>query len=192
MQKSRIIASLAICLVGAVMLGDGLYIWSKAAFGQILLDKAWQHSAEQAAPNKPWHWADMRALARMTLPAQGRTSIILDDTSGEALAWGPGHMAGTALPGDAGLSVIAGHRDTHFDVLGKIKPGDLVHIERYDGASATFTITERLIVDGNKASLPTATDRPVLALVTCWPLDAINAGGPERLVVLAEEISYSN
>ena len=173
---------------GMLMASDGLYIWSKAAYGQMLLEKSWERTLVNSRPDKPWSWADISALIRMNIPHLNHAAVVLDGANGEALAWGPGHMPGTPLPGDPGISIIAGHRDTHFAVLGKLVVGDDIFIERYDGKQLKFRVRERKVVNANAPDLGAKTEGSVLALVTCWPLDALKAGGDERLVVLADQI----
>ena len=58
--------------------------------------------------------ADMRPLARLRQPRLDVTQVVLDGASGRVLAFGPGHVTGSALPGVNGNIVISGHRDTHF------------------------------------------------------------------------------
>jgi sortase A len=43
------------------------------------------------------------------------------------------------------------------------------------------------LVDAGTASIQKDTEENQLALVTCYPFDAINAGGPLRYVVMAKE-----
>ncbi|MBV8160606.1 MAG: class E sortase, partial [Acidimicrobiia bacterium] len=47
----------------------------------------------------------------------------------DVLANGPGHWPGTAMPGDNGNAVVAGHRVTHthpFLDIDQLQPGDQV------------------------------------------------------------------
>ena len=175
-------------VAGLLMTGDGLYIWAKAAFGQMLLDRSWARTLSASTPAKPWSWADIQPVARLTIPRLNRHAIVLDGTHGEALAWGPGHMPGTPLPGNVGISVIAGHRDTHFAMMGNLVIGDRLNLQRYDGKAYVFEIITKQIVKAHHPNLNLDADLPYLALVTCWPLDAMEAGGDDRLVILARKI----
>ena len=105
--------------------------------------------------------------------------------SGRTLAFGPGHLGASALPGDVGNSVIAGHRDTHFAFLGDIEPDELIGVESFDGVRHLYKVTGTYIVDSRKGSLQLDTNLSVLTLVTCYPFDALEAGGPLRYVVTA-------
>ena len=45
------------------------------------------------------------------------------------MAFGPGHLSASSLPGQPGNSVIAGHRDTHFNFLQYVEVGESLVIE---------------------------------------------------------------
>lgn len=174
-------ALLAAFIGGAGVALDGLWMPAKAALGQALLSAAWT-----AGATEPWPGADLRAIARITAPALDRTVYILNSASGKAMAWGPGHVQGTPLPGDPGLSGIGGHRDSHLAFLGETRPGDMITLERTDRGARRFRVTHAEVVDSRTWRYPVEQDGPArLALTTCWPLDA-QTPGPMRLVVYAE------
>jgi len=174
-------ALLAVAIAGAGAALDGLWMPAKAVLGQSLLAAAWATEAR-----KPWPGADMSAVARLTAPGLDETAYVLDSASGKAMAWGPGHVPDTALPGDPGLSAIGGHRDSHLAFLGEVQPGDPIIVERPGREPRSFTITHAEIVDSRNWRYPVDHDgTPRLALTTCWPLDA-QKPGPMRLVVYAE------
>ena len=52
--------------------------------------------------------------------------IVLAGGSGRTLAFGPGHLSASAMPGQVGNMIIAGHRDTHFQFLQKVEVGELL------------------------------------------------------------------
>lgn len=173
--------------VGAVNLGQGFYLPAKAAFAQYLLQRAWQRG--ESAPEvidasaRPWPWADTYPVARLTGDALAGELFVLSGGSGRTLAFGPGHLESTALPGDVGNSVIAGHRDTHFRFLADLDSGDLLRIDRRDGSQAVFEVVATDVVDSRQATISLEAEVPTLTLVTCFPFDAIDPGGPMRYVV---------
>ncbi|MGB8276232.1 MAG: class D sortase, partial [Alphaproteobacteria bacterium] len=112
--------------------------------------------------------------------------IVLAGGSGRTLAFGPGHVDGSAPPGGAGVSVIAGHRDTHFRFLKDLVPGDRIEIEAPNGNRTSYRVAGATIADARYQTLDPADARPRLALVTCYPFDAVWPGGPMRYVVFAE------
>jgi sortase A len=160
---------------GTAAFGHGAYIYAKAQLAQVLL-----HAA------KPWPWADTHPVARLMAPGQDADVLVLAGASGRTLAFGPGHLDGSALPGDAGNAVITAHRDTHFRFLQDTAPGDLIIVERVDGASRHFRIRRSYVADARDLKLPRDTLVSTLTLVTCYPFDALNPGGPLRYVVVAE------
>jgi len=97
----------------------------------------------------------------------------------------PGHACGTAFPGTRGNSVIAGHRDTHLAFLRDLARGDTLVIERSDGARVEYVVDGATRVRETETAVMLPCDATRLTLVTCWPFDALRAGGPWRWVVTA-------
>lgn len=186
-SASRFIGWLLIgCLVaGLWQLGQGAYIHAKAQFAQYLIAKAWHKTLAGQRAVKPWPWADTWPVARIVAPASGEQRYVLAGADGRAIAFGPGHMHGTPLPGMAGNSVIGGHRDTHFAFLRDIKPGDKLMVQRADGALRSYRVSEMQVVDKSAVHVAGNSGPTRLTLVTCWPFDALRAGGPARYVVTA-------
>lgn len=112
--------------------------------------------------------------------------IVLSGGSGRTLAFGPGHLSASALPGETGNTVIAGHRDTHFRFLGSIERGELLSIESVTGRNHVYKVLGTDIVDARKGGLVLDTDAAMLTLVTCYPFEARQAGGPLRYIVTAK------
>jgi sortase A len=175
-----------LAIVGAASFGSGVYLHAKAQVAQWLLHAAWSESRDSGAPVKPWPWADTHPVARLLVPAQDADVLVLAGASGRTLAFGPGHLDGSAMPGDAGNAVITAHRDTHFRFLRAVSPGDELVVERPDGGMRHFRIRGTYVADYRELRLPRDTAVPTLTLVTCYPFDAVNPGGPLRYVVVAE------
>jgi sortase A len=95
-------------------------------------------------------------------------------------------MDGTSRPGAPGLTVISGHRDTHFEFLRALKPDQSIVLTDPGGTAHHFRVTGGHVVDADKVGLDATGDTPRLALVTCYPFDAAGAGSPLRYVVFAE------
>jgi sortase A len=94
-------------------------------------------------------------------------------------------MSASAMPGEVGNAVIAGHRDTHFQFLKDMQMGDVLLLQSGRGVEHSYDVVGVDIVDSRKGSLLLDTDTAMLSLVTCYPFDAIDAGGPLRCVVTA-------
>lgn len=166
--------------------GGALYIHAKAEVAQMLLRTAWVRTQSSGEPAKPWPWADTHPVARLVIPAYGVDELVLEGANGRALAFGPGHVESSALPGERGHAVISAHRDTHFRFLRELAVGDEIVVEQADGERITYRVTSLSIRNEQDLALVRDTDEPTLSLVTCYPFDAIRPGGPLRYVVTAK------
>ena len=173
-------------LLAAWQAGAALYIDAKAWLAQRLLERAWAQTVAGEAHVKPWPWADTWPVARLHAPSQRADLIVLDGASGRTLAFAPALASGSAGPGLAGVTVIEGHRDTHFRFLREVKAGDLLELEDARGVRERFTVSTTEIVDRRTSGLNAEAGRRALVLVTCFPFDAVVPGGPMRYVVTAE------
>ena len=173
-------------LVSTWELGQGLYIHAKAVLAQELIESSWQRTLAGKEAVKPWPWADTWPVARLDAPEQGVRLYVLDGASGRTLAFGPGHVAGTARPGESGNTVFSGHRDTHFRFLKELQVGSALTLEARTGVRRTYRVTGTQVVDKRDTRVLRSSDHAQLTLVTCYPFDALVPGGPLRYVVVAE------
>ena len=90
------------------------------------------------------------------------------------------------MPGETGNSVIAGHRDTHFSFLRDVDIGESIMIERIDGRRHLYKVIGIDVVDSRRGSLLLDTEESLLSLVTCYPFEAVEPGGPMRYIVTAK------
>src|SRR5690348_563752 len=179
------VAAAILCLAGLVLFGQGVWIHAKALLAQILLERAFAASLATGAPVKPWSWADIWPVARIEVPRLHRSEIALAGASGQALAFGPGHVARTPAAGESGTAVYAAHRDTSFAFLGEVRIGDEIRVTRRDGQRFSFRVTGTSVVPWDASGVDANADGHRLVLVTCWPLDA-KLHGPLRYLVHAE------
>jgi sortase A len=166
-------------------LGHAAWIEAKARLAQHLVRRAWSREQAAAGDVRPWPWADTHPLARLLVPARGVDLFVLAGASGRTMAFGPGHVDGTPLPGEPGNAVVSGHRDTHFAFLRWLRAGDRLVVERRDGRRLRYTVSDTLVVDRRDAWVAQDAGDTRLTLVTCYPFDAIRPGGPLRYVVQA-------
>ncbi len=174
--------------IGFWQMGQGTYIPAKAWLAQELLQHAWQRAGAGAPRPVPWPWADTWPVARLVSKTHDVNLIVLSGGSGRTLAFGPGHLDGSAPPGSAGNSVIAGHRDTHFRFLRELEVGDTIGIESPAGQPHLYRVIGADVVDSRHASVVLDTERAMLTLITCYPFDTAETGGPMRYVVTAERV----
>jgi sortase A len=178
-------AAILLLVLGAWQLSDGLYIQAKAWLAQVLIAQAWSRTLQGEAKAKPWPWADTWPVARLSVPRLGIERYVLEGAHGSSLAFGPGHASETPLPGAAGNSMIGGHRDTHLAFLGQLDPGDEIFVERADGRTVSYRVAEALVLHRSETWIAHQEGPSRLTLVTCYPLDALRAGGDQRYAIVA-------
>lgn len=180
--RGRALATL-LTLAGLALTAQAAWIPVKAILAQVLLERAFARSLAGRQPAKPWPWADTEPIARLTVA--GRSFVVLRGGSGQALAFGPGHLDGTPEAGEPGTAVFAAHRDTQFAGLGQIGPGDSVTVTGRDGRTLRFRVTGTRVARWDASGIDPHAPGRHLDLVTCWPLEALQAG-PLRLIVETE------
>lgn len=189
MSRAMRFAAAALALVGAVEVGAAAWIHAKGFVAQRLIASAWSRANVGEAARRPWPWADMRPVARLTVPARQVDLYVMDGASHRALAFGPGLVAGSALSDAGGNTVIVAHRDTHFAFLKRLGPDDEIDLQAAGGAIARYRVRETVIVDRDDAEVMDDAGAARLTLITCYPFDALRPGTRLRYVVVAERVA---
>lgn len=168
-----------------VFSGKAFWIELKAELAQILIAQAWSDTLETGEPQKPWPWADTSPVAKLTF-ADGDSYYVLDGTSGEALAFGPGMMDASALYKNvAGTNAIAGHRDSHFEFLQNIEPEEEFWLQSLSGEVIKYQTAKTEIIDSDNQELNFQYQFEELKLISCYPFDALANRGSLRYVLTA-------
>ena len=118
--------------------------------------------------------------------------VVVEGVSVEDLKKGPGHIPGTAMPGEVGNVVLSGHRTTYgqpFNAFGELRPGDAVVLETRD-TWFTYRVTGSEIVSPDAVEVtypvpgdPTATPtKRLLTMTTCHP----KYSAKQRLIIFSE------
>jgi sortase A len=123
-------------------------------------------------------------LGRMDIPRLGISVAVLQGTSARILRLGAGHIEGTPLPGEAGNSGIAGHRDTFFRGLKDIRKNDEIQLQTATGLTRYDVEWVKVVEPGNTTVLEPSTTENILTLVTCYPFYFVGPS-PKRFVVRA-------
>lgn len=179
--------------LGLWQLATAGWIQGKAVVAQQLLNHAWQqnlenkHLANKSDKNKifkPWPWADTWPVAKLSVPQHHIEQVVLAGDAGNSLAFGPGLSLSGAAANASGITMISGHRDTHFTFLKDLKINDEVFLQTPD-KTIRYQIKKFEIVDSQTFRLNTESEQNVLVLVTCYPFDAISTRGTARYLVYA-------
>jgi sortase A len=180
----RSLIPLLLTLAGLILFGQGAYIHAKALLAQVLLERAFDQTIATGRDTKPWSWADTWPVARIEVKRIGASAIALAGASGQALAFGPGHLEHTADPGQRGVAVYGAHRDTHFRFLKDVKIGDEIEVTRRDGKVFRYRADSHSVMRFDQFGIDPGSDRSELVLSTCFPFDAVTPG-PDRYVLHA-------
>ena len=179
----------ALLTIGLWQLGQGSYIQAKAWLAQVLIKQAWSRTLDGEAQARPWPWADTWPVARIAVPGRDIERYVLAGANGRAIAFGPGHVFGTPLPGESGNSVIGAHRDTHFAFLRELRQGEEIVVQKSAAGIRRYRVEHSEIVDKSETRVMAQHGGEArLTLITCYPFDALRAGGPLRYVVTAKAI----
>jgi sortase A len=186
---------------GALLVGRHLYLGAKGAAAAVFIDRAWMRSLDDGQRHRPWPWADFTPIARIEVRRLGIDRPVLSDAGGRTLAFGLGHLIGSARLGGSGLCAVGGHRDTWAAFLADLQRGDTIVLRTLDGVRR-YRVAETTVVDHRAAFLPEAaagagramapadgasTTADRLMLVTCWPFGSVRRGPLRYLVTCVAE-----
>ena len=171
------------CLLASLYLfGSSGYIYAKAILAQYLIEDAWTKTLTTGERHPPWSWADTYPVAKLTI--KDKSYFVLAGITGRTLAFGPGHMSSTPLPGKSGNSVIAGHRDTHFAILNDLSATEIIKVQTKTG-KFHYQVKEINIEHQQNTSVTEPELEDILTLITCYPFDAITPNPEWRYVIKA-------
>ena len=127
--------------------------------------------------------SEMCIRDRLRIPRLDLDKVVVEGTDVASLRKGPGRQPGTALLGQPGNAVIAGHRTTYgapFYRLDELQPGDPIIVE-VPGGELSYTVTGSQIVEPTDVWILDPTEDDRLTLFTCTP----RFSAAQRLVVTA-------
>ena len=127
------------------------------------------------------------SIRRIDIPSIGLAAMVLEGDDENTLRLAVGHIPDTAVPSLSGNVGLAGHRDTFFRPLQRIRIGDMIRVST-DAGAFQYRVTSTRVVLPEDVQVLDATQKPTLTLVTCYPFHYIGAA-PTRFVVHAEMIS---
>jgi sortase A len=131
--------------------------------------------------------AESKNLTKLSIPKIALEDIVLEGASQHALLLGPAHLSASAIPGTMGNVVIAGHRDTFFRHIHRLRSGDDIYLLRSQ-KQFHYVVQSRRVVDSTDLSVLKDTNEGELTLITCYPTHAIGPA-PRRLIIVAKLVS---
>ncbi len=124
----------------------------------------------------------LRVTGRLQIPRLNLSVALVDGDEDQALAVAAVHLAGTAAPGSPGNSVIAGHRDTAFWPLRKLRIGDMIRVTT--DRAHVYRVKSIDVVSPDDLSVLASHKAAVLTLITCYPFRHVGSA-PDRFVARA-------
>jgi sortase A len=128
--------------------------------------------APEAAPADEYAPTPDVVHGTLALPTIGVEQSLHEGVTLTAIDRGPSHWPGTAMPGDAGNVVVAGHRVTHsrpFHDLDRLRPGDRLVFTLTNGTRWTYELTGTEIVAPDAMHIVEQTPEPTATLFACHP-----------------------
>jgi sortase A len=123
------------------------------------------------APVNPYQPEAYRVIGSIEIPKLGLRAPIGEGISLSTIDRGPAHWPGTAMPGQVGNVVIAGHRVTHthpFRYLDRLVPGDEIVFD-VAGRRWTYRMTGTEVVTPDQTRIVRQTSNPTATLFACHP-----------------------
>ena len=129
-------------------------------------------------------------IGRIQISAIDVDSEIREGVAQSVIDQGVAHWAGSAMPGQLGNMILAGHRVTYkapFKRLNELKPGDEIFIIGADGVRILYTVTNsNIVIKSNDRWILTEHDESGsrLTIFTCHP----KGYKVQRLVIFAAHV----
>ena len=126
-------------------------------------------------------------LGTIEIPKIGVDMTMYEGIRMTTLDYGPGHWPGSAMPGQAGNIVVAGHRTSKHRVfrnVDQLVAGDEI-IFHDDNGTHTYAVREIAIVPPSAVWIVDPTDTPTATLFACHPPGSTR----ERIVVFADLVT---
>ena len=133
--------------------------------------------------------ADGDSIGVIEIPRIRVAVVMVQGDSPDILKRAVGHIADTALPGDAGNVVLAGHRDTFFRSLRDLRVGDAIALKTRQG-DFDYVVESTFVVAPTDVWVLDARGGHTLTLITCYPFSYIGPA-PDRFIVRAREATDS-
>jgi sortase A len=185
-RKLKQLISFALIAGGVFLVFRGARDLLESRWGQLIARRHFEPSLAQPQPQRAHkrvrpHLGD--TVAKLVIPRLDTELYVVEGVDQADLRRGPGHMPGTAMPGDRGNCVIAAHRDLHFRVLKDIQQGDDIVLETPNGDFLYRVKTMRIVAPNNTTPIK-PTPSPELHLITCYPFYYLGHA-PKRFIVEA-------
>jgi sortase A len=178
-------ASYFFLLVGVVAVGYAGYTLGDAQIYQRVELRKFNHLAPLTEP----HLLTLgEVVGEIEIPNLALEAVIVEGDSPTLLRRGIGHLPETPMPGELGNVALAGHRDTFFRSLRRIRAGDIITLRRFRGEAFQYRVESTSVVSPTDIDVLKPSSDRKLTLITCFPFDYVGAA-PNRFIVRAVEVA---
>jgi|RhiMetdeSRZDD1v2_1073273.scaffolds.fasta_scaffold68119_5 sortase A len=182
-DRARRIVARLLLTGGLLALTYAAYVVIDARTYQAVEHRRFEHARGDAAAAPAL--VDGDSIGEIQIPRVGLTAMVVQGESPAILQRAVGHLAGTALPGESGNVVLAGHRDTFFRPLKRVRAGDAITLRTRHG-DFEYLVQSTAVVRPSDVEVIEPTTRRTLTLITCFPFSYLGPA-PDRFIVRARE-----
>jgi len=135
-------------------------------------------------PSDPYAAEPIVQIGTLRIPKLGVDQRLMEGITLRNIDLGPSHWPGTALAGESGNMVVAGHRVTNskpFRNIDQLKPGDEIIVTTH-GRQAIYRTASTFVVSPDRVDIADPTPTPTLTIFACHPPGSAR----QRIVVRAD------
>jgi sortase A len=158
---------------------------------QNLMHTAWLRTQASGEKIKPWPWAELWPIARLTVPHLNTEHIVLEQEKKQLVpSIGLSYLKSSVLPGEVGNTVLGVHPSLYFSFLSALKPNDILVLESPRTGKWHYRVYDTRIVNKSDTNLLEPGLKRRLILVTCYRCEKeqpVPQQNSLRYVVIAEE-----
>jgi sortase A len=183
--RTRILGSACyfFLVLGVLALGYAGFVFADSHIYQSLEMKKFKQAGRLSEPHI---LAEGDVIGEIQVPRLGLDAIVVQGDSPANLRRAVGHISQSALPGELGNVVLAGHRDTFFRSLHDIRVGDTIEFSTSEHSFEYRVDSIEVVAPDDIRVLQPSTGRD-LTFVTCFPFHFVGPA-PRRFIVRAREV----
>jgi len=185
LARTRILGSACyfFLALGVLALGYAGFVFADSHVYQSLEMKKFKQAGRLSEPHI---LAEGDVIGEIQVPRLGLDAIVVQGDSAANLRRAVGHISKSALPGELGNVVLAGHRDTFFRSLHDIRLGDTIEFSTPEHSFEYRVASIDVVAPNDIQVLEPSTGRD-LTFVTCFPFHFVGPA-PRRFIVRAREV----
>ena len=188
-RRATRLAAWVLLATGLIALGYAAYVVADAhayqATERTRFEQARNNAVVVPHSNTVTALPEGEVIGEIQIRRLGLTAVVAQGESAATLQRAVGHLSDTALPGELGNVVLAGHRDTFFRPLKGVRPGDAITLKTQEG-DFEYLVESSAVVRPSNIQVLEPTGGRTLTLITCFPFSYVGSA-PDRFIVRARQ-----